>query len=134
MECREKYRPHVSVGATQKTCSARCRGARRKRSTKAWREASLEAYRKRERERQRRYRERSKGVSVGGGSAAAAPVSRTGVFLEASELAGLMEEIGDKVEAMSRTWLARKVRMLSGARAGKRGQEGTGISECHGPG
>ena len=134
MVCREKYRPDVSVGAAQKTCSVRCRRARRKRSAKAWREANAEAYRKRERERQRRHRERSKSVSVEGVSAAEASMSRTGVFLEVSDLKRLMKEIGDKVEALSRTGLARKVRILSGARVEKRGQEGTGISECHGPG
>jgi hypothetical protein len=134
VECRRKYRPDVSVGAAQKTCSARCRCARRKRSAKAWREASVETYRERERERQRRHRERSKGVSVEGVSAVEASMSRTGVILEVSELTRLVKDIGDKVEALSRTGLARKVRILSGARAEKRGQEGTGISECHGPG
>jgi len=134
VECRKKYRPDVSVGAAQKTCSPRCRCARRKRSAKAWREANVESYRERERERQRRHRERSRGVSVGDVSASGVPMSRTGVFLEVSELTRLMKEIGDKVEALSRTGLARKVRMWSGARAEKRGQEGTGISECHGPG
>jgi hypothetical protein len=131
---REKYRPDVSVGAAQKTCSVRCRRARRKRSAKAWREANVESYRERERERQRRHRERTKGVVVTDVSASGGSMSRTGVFLEASELTRLVEAIGDKVEAMSRTWLARKARILSGARAEKRGQEGTGISECHGPG
>ena len=132
--CRAKYRPDVSVGAAQKTCSAGCRRARRKRTTKAWREASVEAYREHERKRQKRCRERRKGDFVGDTRACGASVSRTGLFLEASELTRLAEEIGDKVEAMSRTWLARQVRMLSGARAEKRGQEGTGIGECHGPG
>lgn len=132
--CREKYRPDVSVGAAQKTCSARCRRERRKRSAKAWREASAEAYRRHERDRQRRHRERSRGVSVGDVRSSGVPMSRTGVILEVSDLKGLLKEIGDKVEALSRTGLARKVRMLSGARAGKRGQEGTGISGCHGPG
>lgn len=61
-------------------------------------------------------------------------MSRTGVFLEVSALTRLVEEIGDKVEALSRTWLAREVRILSGVRAERRGQEGTGIGECHGPG
>ena len=87
-----------------------------------------------ERERQRRHRARSRGVSVGDVSASGDPMSRTGVFLEGSELKRLMKDIGDKVEALSRTGLARKARILSGARAEKRGQEGTGISECHGPG
>jgi hypothetical protein len=134
VECREKYRPDVSVGAAQKTCSAGCRRARRKGSVKAWREANVESYRERERERQRRHREHSKGVSVGDVSASGVPMSRTGVFLEVSDLTRLLKEIGDKVEALSRTGLARRVHMLSGARAEKRGQEGTGIRECHGPG
>lgn len=132
--CREKYRPDVSVGAAQKTCSIPCRRARRKRSAKAWREARVEAYRDRERKRQKRHRERSKGVSVSDVGASGVSMSRTGVFLEASELTRFVEEIGDKVEAVSRTWLARKVRILSGVRVEKRGQEGTGISGCHGPG
>jgi len=132
--CREKYRPQVSVGAAQKTCSAACRCERRRRSAKAWREANVEAYRELERKRQKRHRERSKGVPVGEVSASGASMSRTGVFLEASELTRLVEEIGDKVEAMSRTWLARKVRIPSGVKVEKRGQGGTGISECHGPG
>jgi hypothetical protein len=132
--CRRKYRPHVSVEATQKTCSAECRVARRKRSTKAWREASLDGYREFERKRQKRHRAISKGVRGGSVDAAQASMSRTGLFLEVSELKDLMEEIGDKVEAMSRTWLAEKVRLLSGARAEKRGQEGTELTGCHGPG
>jgi len=132
--CRAKYRPEASVGAAQKTCSARCRRERRKRSTKAWRESNVESYREHERKRQKRHRDRGKGVSDGDSSVFRASVSRTGLFLEASELTRLAEEIGDKVEAMSRTWLARRVRILSGARAEKRGQEGTGIAECHGPG
>jgi hypothetical protein len=134
VECREKYRPDVSVGAAQKTCSAECRRERRKQLAKAWREANVESYRERERERQRRHREHSKGISAGGVSASDASMSRTGVLLEVSEWKRLMKEIGDKVETLSRTGLARKVRILSGARAEKRGQEGTGISECHGPG
>lgn len=134
VECRRKYRPDVSVGAAQKTCSVTCRCARRKWSAKAWREASVETYRERERERQRRHRERSRGVAVGDVSASGVPLSRTGVLLEVSELTGFLKEIGDKVEALSRTGLARKVRMLSGARTEKRGQEGTGISGCHGLG
>ena len=134
VECREKYRPEASVGTAQKTCSADCRRKRRKRSTKAWREASVEAYREHERKRQKRCRERGKGDFVGDTRACGASVSRTGLILEASELTRLAEEIGDKVEAVSRTWLARQVRMLSGARAEKRGQVGTGISECHAPG
>lgn len=132
--CREKYRPDVSVGAAQKTCSKACRRERRKRLAKAWREANVESYRERERERQRRHREHSKGISAGGASASETSMSRTGVLLEVSEWKRLMKEIGDKVETLSRTGLARKVRILSGARAEKRGQEGTGISECHGPG
>jgi len=134
VECREKYRPDVSVGAAQKTCSVTCRCARRKRSAKAWREANVESYRERERERQRRHREHSRGDSGGDVSVSWASMSRTGVILEVSDLTRLLKEIGDKVEALSRTGLARRVRMLSGARAEKWGQEGTGISGCHGPG
>lgn len=66
--------------------------------------------------------------------AAESSMSRTGVFLEVSELESFVAEIGDKVEVLSRTWLAEKVRMLSGAKAEMRGQEGTERTDCHGPG
>jgi len=139
LECRRKYRPHGSVGTAQKTCSAKCRRDRHRQTAKASREANLDTSRERERERQARHRRaRLKRVGDANVEAARAPMSRTGVSPEITELKRLIAEIGDKVDAMSRTMsrtgLAQKVPVQSGWEAEKRGQEGTEKRGCHGPG
>jgi hypothetical protein len=56
-------------------------------------------------------------------------VSRAGVEAQVAELAWDVLETWDKHAAMSRASLARQVRILSGLKAQKLGQSGTGKEE-----
>jgi hypothetical protein len=55
--------------------------------------------------------------------------SRAGVDVQVAELACDVLETWDKHAAMSRASLVRQVRILSGLKAQKRGQSGTGKEE-----
>ncbi len=129
--CHRWFHPHPSAVLSQQTCSLKCRVERRRRLARLRRERELHAYRVEERLRQRECRARRREAPRT--ETVSAPVSRTTLSAQGTELEEFILAKWDKELRRSRASLSRYLKLLLREKRRYPGQGGMKEPVCHVP-